>query len=66
MLVRDDFPQTVNEQQVWKAVDLWEVDTDWWTSEPARRRYWQVLLSRGGMHTVYCDLTTGEWRRQGY
>lgn len=66
VLVHDDFPQTVNEQQVWKVVDLWEVDTDWWTSEPARRRYWQVLLSRGGMRTVYCDLTTGEWRRQGY
>ncbi len=49
-----------------RVIDLWEVDTEWWTDEPVRRRYWRLALADGGLVTVYCDLTTGNWFRQGY
>ena len=49
-----------------QLVDLWEVDTEWWTLEPVNRRYWRLALADGGLVTVYCDLNTGQWFRQGY
>lgn len=49
-----------------RVVDLWEVDTEWWTSDPVRRRYWRLALSDGGLMTVYHDLIAGGWFRQGY
>ena len=49
-----------------RVVDLWEVDTEWWTQEPVRRRYWRLALADGGLLTVYRDLNTGDWFRQGY
>ena len=49
-----------------QVVDLWEVDTEWWTLEPVRRRYWRLALADGGLLTVYRDLETGQWFRQGY
>ena len=64
VLVRGELPQSVDGQPVQRIVDLWEVDTDWWTPEPARRRYWQALLAGGALVTVYWDLISGDWRRQ--
>ena len=61
----DDCPKSVDCQPVQTIIDLWEVDTDWWTPEPAWRRYWQTLLAGGGLATVYHDLAGGTWRRQG-
>ena len=49
-----------------QVVDRWEVDTEWWTPEPVNRRYWRLALTDGGLLTVYRDLDTGEWFRQGY
>ncbi len=49
-----------------QVVDRWEVDTEWWTPEPVYRRYWRLALTDGGLLTVYRDLDTGEWFRQGY
>ena len=49
-----------------QVVDLWEVDTEWWTPEPVNRRYWRLALTDGGLLTVYRDLDTGEWFRQVY
>ena len=66
-----DTPQRVGGDQaggkaVARVVDLWEVDTEWWTPQPVRRRYWRLALDGGGLLTVYRDLTTGDWFRQGY
>ena len=63
--VKDDCPKSVDSRPVQTIIDRWEVDTDWWTPEPARRRYWQTLLSAGGLTTVYHDLAAGTWHRQG-
>ena len=49
-----------------QVVDLWEVDTEWWTPEPVNRRYWRLVLTDGGLLTVYRDSATGQWFRQGY
>ena len=49
-----------------RVVDLWEVDTEWWTNDPVRRRYWRLALSDGGLMTVYHDMIAGGWFRQGY
>ncbi len=49
-----------------QVVDLWEVDTGWWTPEPVHRRYWKLALSDGGLVTVYHDLRRGGWFRQDY
>ena len=65
MIAHEKHPKSVDSRPVQTIIDLWEVDTDWWTPEPARRRYWQILLAGGGLATVYHDLTTGTWRRQG-
>ena len=66
-----DTPQRVGgdqagEKAVAKVVDLWEVDTEWWTPAPVRRRYWRLALVGGGLLTVYRDLDTGDWFRQDY
>ena len=68
---RGDTPQRVSGdpaggKAVAKVVDLWEVDTEWWTPAPVRRRYWRLALDGGGLLTVYRDLDTGDWFRQGY
>ena len=57
---------TASGHAVDRVVDLWEVDTEWWTSDPVRRRYWRLALSDGGLITVYHDLIAGGWFRQGY
>lgn len=49
-----------------QVVDLWEVDTEWWTPEPVNRRYWRLAFTDGGLLTVYRDSATGQWFRQGY
>ena len=62
---QDHCPRSVDAWPVERIVDLWEVDTDWWTPEPSRRRYWQTLLPGGGLATVFHDLAAGTWHRQG-
>ena len=57
-------PQRVEARGVIQALDLWEVDTEWWMPEPVRRCYWRLALADGGLVTVYRDLLTGRWFRQ--
>ena len=59
-------PRAVESQSVRKVIDLWDVDTEWWMPEPARRRYWRLVMDGGKLLTVYRDLATGEWYQQGY
>ena len=39
-----------------QVVDLWEVETEWWTLEPVNRRYWRLALAD----------TVDVWRDEGY
>ena len=37
-----------------------------WTAAHRRRCYWRLALDGGGLLTVYRDLDTGDWFRQGH
>ena len=45
--------------------DLWEIDEEWWRENPVIRRYYQVTTEDGRPMTIFRDLVSGEWYRQG-
>ncbi len=45
--------------------DLWEIDEEWWRENPIVRRYYQVTTEDGRPMTIFRDLVSGEWYRQG-
>ena len=51
-----------------RAVDVicesWLVEDRWWTAEPLRRRYWELVGERGRNIVVYHDLRSGRWFAQ--
>jgi hypothetical protein len=42
----------------------WRVVDRWWTQQPVRRRYFEVVLGNGRNAVVFEDGETGTWRRQ--
>ncbi len=42
----------------------WVVEDRWWTGEPVRRRYFELVLSDGRNSVVFHDLTSGGWLLQ--
>jgi hypothetical protein len=42
----------------------WVVEDRWWTGEPLRRRYFELVLSDGRNSVVFCDLMRGRWYLQ--
>ena len=42
----------------------WRVVDRWWTEEPVRRRYFEVLLATGRNAIVYRDEERGGWFTQ--
>ncbi len=44
--------------------ESWLVEDRWWTDEPVRRRYWEVVTRDGRSLVVYRDLERGEWFEQ--
>ena len=55
---------------VWQDVSLvrrpWRIAQQWWRGEPVRRDYYRVAYEDGPPLTVYHDLVSDEWYRQGY
>jgi hypothetical protein len=51
-----------------RAVDSvredWVVEDRWWTGEPLRRRYFELVLSDGRNVVVFNDLARGRWYLQ--
>jgi hypothetical protein len=51
-----------------RAVDAvresWLVEDRWWTDEPVRRRYWEVVTADGRRVVVFRDLASGGWFTQ--
>jgi hypothetical protein len=51
-----------------KAVDAvresWLVEDRWWTVDPLRRRYWEVVTTRGELLVLFRELVQGGWYRQ--
>jgi hypothetical protein len=44
--------------------ESWLVEDRWWTDEPLRRRYWEVITRDGRSVVVYRDLEGGRWFTQ--
>lgn len=52
-----------------RAIDAvresWLVEDRWWTAEPLRRRYWEVVTTRGELVVLFRELDQrGGWYRQ--
>jgi CO dehydrogenase/acetyl-CoA synthase delta subunit len=41
--------------------ESWLVEDRWWTGEPLRRRYWEVVTVAGDNLVVFRDLVAGGW-----
>jgi hypothetical protein len=44
--------------------DEWHVADRWWTEEPVRRNYYEVVLETGRNVVVFRDEASGKWFRQ--
>ena len=42
----------------------WLVEDRWWTREPLRRHYFELVLDSGRCLTVFRDLEAGDWYEQ--
>ncbi len=57
-------PLTVEGRAIEAVRESWLVEDRWWTAEPLRRRYWEVLSARGGNVVVFHELSSGRWFAQ--
>jgi hypothetical protein len=62
---RDGFPAQVNGEAVESLRESWLVEDRWWTDEPLRRRYWELVGERGRNVVIFHDLCSGQWFLQG-
>jgi hypothetical protein len=61
----DGMPEQVNGEAVEQLRESWLVEDRWWTPEPVRRRYWELVSERGRNMVVFHDLRSGGWFLQG-
>ena len=62
---RDDGrPEVVSGRMVEAVRESWLVEDRWWTDDPLRRRYWEVVTAEGRDLVVFRDLEGGRWYAQ--
>jgi hypothetical protein len=57
-------PVNVNRLPVARVREEWRVVDRWWTEEPVRRRYFDVVLESGQNAVVFHDEERGGWFTQ--
>jgi hypothetical protein len=57
-------PVRVGELTVEGVREEWVVEDRWWTADPLRRRYFELVLADGRNAVVYRDLVEGGWYAQ--
>jgi hypothetical protein len=58
-------PLTVDGQAIAHVRESWLIEDRWWTNEPLRRRYWELVSASGHDLVVFHDLAGGgRWFRQ--
>jgi hypothetical protein len=57
-------PQRIGKREVDAVRESWLVEDRWWTDEPLRRRYWEVVTGDGRDLVVFRDLREGRWYAQ--
>jgi hypothetical protein len=60
----DGVPAALDRVAVEALAEEWVVEDRWWTAEPLRRRYFELVLVDGRAVVVFCDLTSGRWHEQ--
>ena len=61
---RSGQPITFGGVRVEAAVEDWVVEDRWWTGQPIRRRYFELVLASGRNAVVFHDLIGGGWYGQ--
>jgi hypothetical protein len=61
-----EMPAEVDGEAIESLRESWLVEDRWWTAEPLRRRYWELVGERGRNVIVFHDLRTGRWFAQGH
>ena len=64
VLTRQGAPIEVDGEIVEEQLESWLVEDRWWTEQPLRRRYWELVTSTGRCAVVFHDLETGAWFAQ--
>lgn len=54
-------PVAVDGEAVEALRESWLIEDRWWTAEPLRRRYWELVGVRGRNVVVFHDLCSGQW-----
>ncbi len=62
---RDGMPAQVNGEAIESLRESWLVEDRWWTAQPLRRRYWELVGAHGRNVVVFHDLCSGRWFLQG-
>ncbi len=57
-------PRRIDRQAVAEVRESWLIEDRWWTEQPLRRRYWELVSETGRDIVVFHDLLTGRWFRQ--
>ena len=57
-------PVSVNRISVASVREEWHIVDRWWTEEPVRRRYFDVVLETGRNTVVFHDEERGGWFTQ--
>ena len=60
----DGRPLAVDGHAVDAVRESWLVEDRWWTEQPLRRRYWEVVTVDGRDLVVFRELGEGRWYRQ--
>ena len=62
--VEDGTPAAVGRVRVERVREEWRVVDRWWTEEPVRRRYFELVLETGENAVVFLDEARGAWFTQ--
>jgi hypothetical protein len=57
-------PEAVGGRTVDAVRESWLIEDRWWTPQPVRRRYWEVVTADGRDLVIYRDLVAGGWFSQ--
>jgi hypothetical protein len=57
-------PLVIDGRAVDAVRESWLVEDRWWTDDPVRRRYWEVVTTDGRRVVVFRDLASGTWFTQ--
>ncbi len=57
----EGMPAEVDGERVESLRESWLVEDRWWTAEPLRRRYWELVGERGRNVVVFHDLGSNNW-----